>query len=108
MAQYYNENSFDARTISLMERLHSYFDDASIRAFRPDEQPIPLFKFQSLMLVGEVYEFVRLYAINREEHLSEYFSALSRSIFMTCLSFSLSPSTLIFSSISVESSISFS
>lgn len=77
MAQYYNDNSFDARTASLMERLHSYFDDASIRAFRPDEQPIPLFKFQSLMLVGEVYEFVRLYAINREEHLSEYFSALT-------------------------------
>lgn len=77
MVQYYNDNSFDARTASLMERLHSYFDDASIRAFRPDEQPIPLFKFQSLMLVGEVYEFVRLYAINREEHLSEYFSALT-------------------------------
>lgn len=77
MAQYYNDNSFDARTASLMERLHSYFDDASIRAFRPDEQPIPLFKFQSLMLAADIYEFVRLYAINREEHLSEYFSALT-------------------------------
>ena len=77
MAQYYNDNSFDARTVSLMERLHSYFDDASIRAFRPDEQPIPLFKFQSLMLAADIYEFVRLYAINREEHLSEYFSALT-------------------------------
>ena len=77
MAQYYNDNSFDARTASLMERLHSYFDDACIRAFRPDEQPIPLFKFQSLMLAAEIYEFVRLYAINREEHLSEYFSALT-------------------------------
>ena len=77
MGQYYNDNSFDARTASLMERLHSYFDDASIRAFRPDEQPIPLFKFQSLILAAEIYEFVRLYAINREEHLSEYFSALT-------------------------------
>lgn len=77
MAQYYNDNSFDARTVSLMERLHSYFDDASIRAFRPDEQPIPLFKFQSLILAADIYEFVRLYAINREEHLSEYFSALT-------------------------------
>lgn len=77
MAQFYNDNSFDARTASLMERLHSFFDDASIRAFRPDEQPIPLFKFQCLMLAGEIYEFVRLYAINREEHLSEYFSALT-------------------------------
>lgn len=77
MAQYYNENSFDARTASLMDRLNGYFDDASIRAFRPDEQPIPLFKFQSLMLAAEIYEFVRLYAINREEHLSEYFSALT-------------------------------
>ena len=77
MAQVYNESSFNARTVSLMERLHSFIDDASIRAFRPDEQPIPLFKFQCLMLAAEIYEFVRLYAINREEHLSEYFSALT-------------------------------
>lgn len=77
MGQYYDDNSFDARTASLIERLHSYFDDANMRAFRPDEQPIPLFKFQCLILTAEIYEFVRLFAINREEHLSEYFSALT-------------------------------
>lgn len=74
MAEHTNDNNtFDMRTASLMERLHNYFDDAKMQAHRAEEQIIPLHKFRTLMLTAEIYEYIRLYVINREEHFSEYF-----------------------------------
>lgn len=70
----YNDNTFDLRTASLMERLHSYFDDASMGDDREDGQLEPLFKFHSLILIADIYEHVRLFLVNRERRLSEYFS----------------------------------
>jgi len=75
MAHYtYDDNTFDMRTSSLMERLHNYFDDASMGDEREDGQLEPLFKFHSLILIADIYEHVRLFLVNRERRLSEYFS----------------------------------
>ena len=73
MAQY-NDNTFDMRTASLMSRLYSYFDDASMGDDREAGQLEPLFKFHSLILIADIYEHVRLFMVNRERILSEYFS----------------------------------
>lgn len=73
MAQY-NDNTFDMRTASLMSRLYSYFDDASMGDDRENGQLEPLFKFHSLILIADIYEHVRLFMVNRERRLSEYFS----------------------------------
>lgn len=70
----YNDNTFDMRTASLMSRLYSYFDDASMEDEREDGQLDPLFKFHSLILIADIYEHVRLFMVNRERILSEYFS----------------------------------
>lgn len=70
----YNDNTFDKRTASLMERLYSYFDDAKMADYREDGQLEPLFKFHSLILIADIYEHVRLFLVNRERRLSEYFS----------------------------------
>ena len=72
MAQY-NDNTFDMRTASLMSRLYSYFDDASMGDDRENGQLEPLFKFHSLILIADIYEHVRLFMVNRERRLSEYF-----------------------------------
>lgn len=75
MAEYtYNDNTFDMRTASLMERLHSYFDDADMGDEREDGQLEPLFKFHSLILIADIYEHVRLFLVNRDRRLAEYFS----------------------------------
>ena len=75
MAHYtYDDNTFDMRTASLMERLHNYFDDASMGDEREDGQLEPLFKFHSLILIADIYEHVRLFFVNRDRRLSEYFS----------------------------------
>lgn len=75
MAHYtYDDNTFDMRTASLMERLHNYFDDASMGDEREDGQLEPLFKFHSLILIADIYEHVRLFLVNRDRRLSEYFS----------------------------------
>ena len=75
MAHYtYDDNTFDMRTASLMERLHNYFDDASMGDEREDGQLEPLFKFHSLILIADIYEHVRLFLVNRYRRLSEYFS----------------------------------
>lgn len=75
MANYtYDDNTFDMRTASLMERLHNYFDDASMGDEREDGQLEPLFKFHSLILIADIYEHVRLFLVNRDRRLSEYFS----------------------------------
>lgn len=75
MAHYtYDDNTFDMRTSSLMERLHNYFDDASMGDEREDGQLEPLFKFHSLILIADIYEHVRLFLVNRDRRLSEYFS----------------------------------
>jgi hypothetical protein len=69
----YNDNSFDVRTASLLERLHGYFEDVNMQAHHAEEQTMPLHKFRTLILTAEIYEYTRLYVINREDHLSEYF-----------------------------------
>lgn len=75
MAHYtYDDNTFDMRTASLMERLHNYFDDASMGDEREDGQLEPLFKFHSLILIADIYEHVRFFLVNRDRRLSEYFS----------------------------------
>ena len=75
MAHYtYDDNTFDMRTASLMERLHNYFDDASMGDEREDGQLEPLFKFHSLILIADIYEHVRLFLVYRDRRLSEYFS----------------------------------
>lgn len=70
----YNDNTFDLRTASLMERLHSYFDDANMGDEREDGELEPLFKFHSLILIADIYEHVRLFLVNRNRRLAEYFS----------------------------------
>lgn len=57
-----------------MERLHCYFDDAKMADYRENGQLEPLFKFHSLILIADIYEHVRLFLVNRERRLSEYFS----------------------------------
>ena len=75
MAEYTNDNNtFEMRTASLLERLHNYFDDAKMQANRADEQIIPQYKFRTLILTAEIFEYIRLYIINLENYLSEYFS----------------------------------
>ncbi len=73
----YNGKTTDVRTATLMERLHSYFEDANMQAHHAEEQLIPLHKFHTLMLTAEIYEYIRIYAINREDNLSEYFSGMT-------------------------------
>ena len=78
----HNENFFEMQTISLVDRLQSYFDDVSFWANANSNPASHLFKFRSLVLLAEMYEYVRFFFANREERLSEYFSGqtLSQSL----------------------------
>lgn len=81
----HNENIFEMQTISIVDRLQSYFDDVTLWANGDNYQNNPaghLFKFRSLVLLAEMYEYVRFFFANREERLSEYFSGqtLSQSL----------------------------
>lgn len=72
--QIYDDNTFGRCLKSLLEKLHSYFDDASIASECEGGQLVPMFKFRSLLLIAEIYEMVRLFFVNRESSLAEYFS----------------------------------
>jgi len=75
MAEYtHNENLFEAQTSSLMDRLQGYFDDISLWSHHDSTHVGHLFKFRSLVLLAEMYEYVRFFFVYRESRLSEYFS----------------------------------
>ena len=75
MAEYtHNENLFEAQTSSLMDRLQGYFDDISLWSQHDSAHVGHLFKFRSLVLLAEMYEYVRFFFVYREARLSEYFS----------------------------------
>ena len=75
MAEYtHNENLFEAQTSSLMDRLQGYFDDISLWSRQDSSHFGHLFKFRSLVLLAEMYEYVRFFFVYREARLSEYFS----------------------------------
>lgn len=81
----HNENIFEMQTISIVDRLQSYFDDVTLWTNGNNNYNNPashLFKFRSLVLLAEMYEYVRFFFVNREERLSEYFSGqtLSQSL----------------------------
>ena len=69
----YNDDTFGAQTISIMDRLHSYFSDVHMWSSQGGGEPMPQFKFRALLLIAEIYEHVRLYVNNHEESLSNYF-----------------------------------
>lgn len=64
----------ERRAKSLLEKLHSYFDDANLVSEWGEDQLVPMFKFRSFLMIAEIYEYVRLFFANRESLLSEYFS----------------------------------
>ena len=64
----------ERRAKSLLEKLHSYFDDANLVSEWGEDELVPMFKFRSFLMIAEIYEYVRLFFANRESLLSEYFS----------------------------------
>ena len=80
MAEYtHNENIFEMQTSSLMERLQSYFDDMNMWAHREGNHVEYLFKFRSLVLLAEIYDYVRQFFVYREARLSEYLFQKSKN-----------------------------
>ena len=74
MTQYlYDDDTFGAQTISLLDRLHSYFNDVHMWSSQDGGAPMPQFKFKALLLIAEIYEHVRQYVNNHEESISNYF-----------------------------------
>lgn len=74
MTQYlYDDDTFGAQTISILDRLHSYFSDVHMWSSQGGEEPMPQFKFRAILLIAEIYEHVRQYVNNHEESLSNYF-----------------------------------
>ncbi len=75
MAEYtHSENFFEAQTSLLMDRLQGYFEDISLWSHHDSNHVGHLFKFRSLVLLAEMYEYVRFFFVYRESRLSEYFS----------------------------------
>ena len=88
MAEYtHNENLFEMQTSSLMERLQSYFDDMNMWAHRDGNHVEYLFKFRSLVLLAEIYDYVRQFFVYREARLSEYFSGQTLSLSLEKVAF---------------------
>lgn len=56
---------------ALLSRIQGYFDEVKYKASNHEDFG-PMFKFRSLALIAEIYEFVRLYFHRREERLSDY------------------------------------
>lgn len=73
-----NESKFQSVS-ALLERIRSFFEEASLRAETQNDYE-PMFKFRTLLLIAEVYEFVRVYFANRTDHLSDYFSEINLKI----------------------------
>lgn len=61
---------------SLLERLHTYFEDVTKRSKREKAHSYML-KFRSLALIFEIYEYVRISCKTRRERLSDYFSGMT-------------------------------
>lgn len=70
-----NESKF-LSVSSLIERIRTFFEEASLRAETQNDYE-PMFKFRTLLLIAEVYEFVRIYFAHRANHLSDYFSDMN-------------------------------
>lgn len=75
--QKYDNNMFEMRTMTLMKRLHSIFEEANMILLQSEHNLVPHTKLRCLMMIAEIYDYIGQFSKNRKDHLSEYFKAQS-------------------------------